>query len=350
MLRTHELELVDTALHALRETTGLTGKVLKREPRLALTPKDNLQIDALVEIEARRKHRFAIEAKQALRAEILIQLKARWPRNARLPLLVVTPYMTAHLADKCKDIGLFFADAAGNAYLQDRELFVYITGRKPTLEPGRLKANRRTNAAGLKLVFVILCRPDLLNAPYRKLANAAGVALGTVGPVIKDLEAAKQIATFGTARPMRRLIDADRLLQEWVAFYPTVLRPKLNPRNFRAPDREWVQQIDLGRFKAHWGGEMAAERLTRHLKAEWLTIYTGENPLKLITELRLRADVNGDIEILEAFWDPQLIGNNGDVVPPILAYADLMATTDGRNLETARLIYERYIAPDLRTR
>lgn len=33
-----------------------------------------------------------------------------------------------------------------------------------------------------------------------------------------------------------------------------------------------------------------------------------------------------------------------DAVPPLLAYADLMATTDSRNLETARMIHDRYLA------
>jgi len=37
-----------------------------------------------------------------------------------------------------------------------------------------------------------------------------------------------------------------------------------------------------------------------------------------------------------------------DVVPPILAYADLMATLDARNLEAARLIREQIIDPAFR--
>ena len=41
------------------------------------------------------------------------------------------------------------------------------------------------------------------------------MALGTIGPVIKDLETRKLIATFGTTLPKRRLLDAKGLLQEW---------------------------------------------------------------------------------------------------------------------------------------
>jgi hypothetical protein len=94
---------------------------------------------------------------------------------------------------------------------------------------------------------------------------------------------------------------------------------------------------------------MAAQKLTGYLTAETLTIYARQNPTKLITEQRLRADVNGNIEILDAFWNPDLDARNEheDVVPPLLAYADLMTTTDSRNLETAKLIYDRYIAPTI---
>jgi hypothetical protein len=257
--------------------------------------------------------------------------------------------MTAHVAERCRALGLFFLDTAGNAYLKDKELFVYVTGSKETQEAERAKTTPKRNTAGLKLLFAILCKPALLNGTYREAATAAGVALGTVGPVMKDLEQQKEVATFGTNPPLRRLTDADRLLQEWTAFYPGTLRPKLNPKRFRTDHREALERADLTRFKAYWGGEMAADRLTKHIKPERLTIYTRENPLPLITEMRLKADKNGDIEILDAFWDANVIRNGGDVVPPILAYADLMATTDGRNLEAARLIYDQYLAPNFRT-
>lgn len=345
-----ERDLLDQALHALKETTGIDAKIAKREVDLEANGTGNHHVDALIDIDANRgKHRFAVETKRVARAEILAQLRARWPKKPRFPLMIIAPYMTAHLAQKCREIGLFFIDAAGNAYFRDHQLFVYVTGRKQTVEPGRLETNRRTNAAGLRVLFTILCCPDLLNAPYRNLAAAAGVALGTVGPVIKNLETAKHVATFGTVRTMRRLIDAERLVEEWVTFYPVALRPKLNARRFRVPNREGMQHTNLLPYAAYWGGEMAADRLTGDLKAERFTIYTRQNPLKLIADFKLRADFNGDLEVLNTFWDPKAIGEEGDVVPPLLAYADLMATTDGRNLEAAKLIYERHLAPHFRT-
>src|SRR5258708_4498979 len=338
-------ELIERALQGLQRTTGLVAQIIGWEPPI---PLDRHQFDAVIEIEAHgRKHKFAVEAKIGVRTEVLTQTKAHWPHE-QPRLLFVAPYITNYLAEKCREIKLPFLDAAGNAYLEDDNLFVFVTGQKKTTGLATAHTNRTNTTAGLRVLFAILCHPPLLNAPYRELAKAAKVALGTIGPVIKDIETRKLIATFGTT-PKRRLLDAKALLQEWVTFYPATLRPKLQPRRFRAQDRERAQQTDLTRFGAYWGGEVAADRLTHYLKPEMLTVYTLHNPTKLMAEFRLRADVKGDVEILNAFWDQTLITGTADTVPPILAYADLMTTTDARNLEAARLIYEHHIVPNLPT-
>lgn len=59
----------------------------------------------------------------------------------------------------------------------------------------------------------------------------------------------------------------------------------------------------------------------------------------------MRLDPNGNTEVLQAFWNLPADEKHADVVPPLLAYADLMATEDRRNLETARLIYEQFLEP-----
>ena len=68
----------------------------------------------------------------------------------------------------------------------------------------------------------------------------------------------------------------------------------------------------------------------------------------LVKQHRLRADPQGTIEILDAFWNFQLEGPQPDLVPPLLVYADLMATLDPRNLEVAKRIREQHIDHALR--
>lgn len=57
----------------------------------------------------------------------------------------------------------------------------------------------------------------------------------------------------------------------------------------------------------------------------------------------MRLAANGNTEILEMFWHPHLVDQPTDIAPPLLAYADLMATADGRNLEAARGIHEGFL-------
>jgi hypothetical protein len=57
-----------------------------------------------------------------------------------------------------------------------------------------------------------------------------------------------------------------------------------------------------------------------------------ENQVDRFAEHKLRADINGDVEILDVSWNGH-VPTTRDVAPPILAYADLTATADGRNLE-----------------
>ena len=68
-------------------------------------------------------------------------------------------------------------------------------------------------------------------------------------------------------------------------------------------------------------------------------------------ECKLRKDPAGEIEILNQFWNydenteyrDDVNWNYRDLVHPILIYADLIATGNQRNIETAKMIYEDYI-------
>jgi hypothetical protein len=204
----------------------------------------------------------------------------------------------------------------------------------------------------LRVVFALLCRRELLNAPYREIIRAAGVALGAVGGVFRDLHGRGYI-TGGTRKGDRRLLEPQRLLEEWVTNYPIRLRPKLTPRRFRAVTPDWWQRADMTTYGAQWGGEVAAEKLTGYLKPETVTLYVRPekdraNVVRLVAAHRLRADPRGDIEMLDTFWNFPADQDHPDIVPPILVYADLMATHDPRNLDAARLLYERKIIHALR--
>ena len=70
----------------------------------------------------------------------------------------------------------------------------------------------------------------------------------------------------------------------------------------------------------------------------------------MLLENQLQKDEDGNVELLKKFWTSELNNEeqNGkkthtDCVPYILVYADLIATADQRNIETAKIIYDEYL-------
>jgi len=154
----------------------------------------------------------------------------------------------------------------------------------------------------------------------------------------------------------RRLIRKKELLDKWVAAYPEKLRPKLRLGRYQAPNHLWWNNVEIAKHNALWGGEIAAAKLTNYLKPFTATIYADGIPPLLLLENNLKKNADGDVEILRKFWTPKLIAdtennfqnidrplNEKELVPTLLTYADLIATADTRNIETAKIIYDEYL-------
>jgi len=331
-----KMHILEAAVAALRRTTGLTVEVLPRP-----VPAHARRADALLEIQGdRRRHRFVAEVKTVDRFATPALVKTQLA-GLKEPPILVAPYVTREIAHQCRELHLAFMDTAGNAYLEGAGLLVWVIGE---MRPAELKQPRfrALTPAGLQIAFALLCRPDLIKTNYREIARAANVALGTVGPAIKDLEARRLLRFTGGG--LRRLLEPKRLLDEWVDHYHTTLRPKLNARQFDA-DTEGLAERELGQYGALWGGEVAADRLTHMLKPAAFTIYAREPIAQLVAGLRLRARPGGSVEIMDVFWNLPPEPNHPDVVPAPLVYADLLATRDGRDIEAARILYDRIIEP-----
>jgi len=101
--------------------------------------------------------------------------------------------------------------------------------------------------------------------------------------------------------------------------------------------------------KTRTGGKRptSANRLTGYLKPGEVTVYAKGLPGLLLQAQRMRADPQGDVAVVEEFWNFPPTDTEVDTVPPLLVYADLMATGDPRAIEAAGLIHAKYLArPD----
>lgn len=265
-----------------------------------------------------------------------IYFRANNPRD----ILLVTDQLTTTQALHCKKIGLQFVDHAGNAYIEAPGVLIFTSGLRNEKVVTKHTRVTMMTAAMVRTVFVLLADPKYVNKPYREIAVAAQVSLGAVAQTFEMLEARQYLVA---RKESRQLQSIRQLIIEWAAAYLHRVRPKLATKRFEAPDgfaQNWRPAIDV----SAWGGEVAADIATKNLRPEHFTIYLDESDERALSEIvkrhRLRRANDGNLEIVQAFWNLGLVENHAERVPLHLVYADLTMTLDPRNLEVAATILD----------
>jgi hypothetical protein len=335
------MPLDNTKKHVLRvardafaQQTGVVLKLAGDDPN---NPMPNLEIpgaDTELEVLVIEGGPLAVHAMLAL---------CRKQQNIERQV-VVLHQVTAEMADELRQDGVQFMDTAGNGYINQPPLYLFVKGNKAPKVSTTPATPRAFKQTGLRVLYALLCKPGLENATYRFIADKTQVALGMVNWVVKDLKELGFLIETGTGRARQlRLLEKERLLERWITAYAEQLRPKLVLGRYRGTDG-WWQQATLNVDKALWGGEVAAAKLTEYLKPQVITLYVDrDDPAAVILPNRLKKDPQGDVELVACFWQLETIPPHGDMVHPILVYADLMATGNQRNMETARMIYDEHI-------
>lgn len=332
----HPQHLIARALDAARKQ-GLTATILKEGPPLGRT-----QADALVEVAfGAERVLYAAEAKTTVTNATLGAVVHGLGRLGEQALLI-TEYVTPPLADKLREQRIAFIDTAGNAYLERPPLLIWIKGQRPAGKPAAAEAGRAFQPGGLQLLFILLADPEAVNRPYRELARMAGVAHGTVGWVMTDLQQLGYVHRAPHKQRARRLFNKRKLLGQWTEAYARLLRPRMLLQRYYIATLDGWRDWKLGEHNAAWGGEPAAAILTGYLRPGELTIYGDKNPGMLAARQKFIKEPapgrTAPVEIRKMFWTLPKDPDHLDVVPPLLVYADLLATGDPRCIETAGLI------------
>jgi hypothetical protein len=333
MDRDSELEagVLAAAVKAM-EPLGLRFKVLNQQGGRDHRP------DAVLGLRfGGRERRYRVEVKRRLRPATLGVVVHQLRAHGGNPLLV-TDHVTPPLAEALRVQGIEFLDAAGNAFLNQPPLLVFVNGQRRIEEPPALERGRAYQATGLQVLFALLARPELVERPYREIATAAGVAHGTVGWVMAELPGLGYVANVGGRR---RLVNGERLLDRWTEAYARTLRPKLLLGRYRG-DLGALQKATPWPGGVLIGGELAAARLTRHLRPGTATFYAQAVDPKALLKLVLKADTGGDVDFRRRFWN--FPAEEVQLTPNLLVYADLLAIGDARCLETAQLLRGPLIA------
>ncbi len=269
------------------------------------------------------------------------QLLVMQRTSSKRPLLLVARYVNPDMADRLVSDGIEFIDAAGNAFINQGFLKIVSKGNRPK-GWAPVPYPRLFKSSGLKVIFALLSRPELVSGTFRDIAKASGVALGSVAGIMDELRA--RLFLHEDSQGIRRLIRKKDLFESWVTSYPDNLRPKALLGRFRGEHGWWHEKI-LQPVQAQWGGEVAASRLTDYLNPQEVVIYLAGSRLNdFLLENRLSRDSRGNVEILEMFWTPDAPAHGQETVHPILVYADLLASGSKRNADAAGIIYDQYIA------
>jgi len=329
----HNKDLIEEALAAVHRL-GVNAQIERWEPKIS-----GSHADAWIVLQLKgKKVRYTAEVKRGLRPVTLGAVIQQLQRLGEKALLIAD-YVTPQLANALRNQGIAFIDAAGNAYIDHPSTLVWVKGERPigraTLQP----TGRAFQASGLQVIFALLCNPRKVDRPYREIAELAGVAHGTVGWVMTELP---KLGFVAEVDRKRRLVQPERLLQQWVEAYARTLRPKLVLGRYKTQTLDWWKTIDPAKYGLTMGGEGAAARLTRNLRPGTLTFFGPKAEPRFLLDQHLRTDPTGEVEILRRFWQ---FGNpESALAPTLLVYADLLAIGDARCLETAKLLYDQILA------
>lgn len=304
--------------------------------------------------------RYLIEEKRHFRyqdaaivAEQLNRRRAQLPRNhVDDRILLLAPHVREQQTPVLERAGIDYIDLAGNVHLNAPGLFVHIEGRRPPKE--RVPGPARPHKGWVRTVMALLVQPDLVNAPFRVLADEAGVALGTIAKCMNDLTLRGLLLG---QQGQRTLPDRPALVALWVHAYIEALRPRLFERRLqiRADDKPqvWARLLAvLGERGQHWAltGADAAWQHDHHFRADETEIYA---PLRLLEDREAQkalvaqpAARGGNLLVIEPpglLAIPQATAGAVPIAPDLLVYAELRHRGTGQALEAAELLLPRVL-------
>lgn len=342
----NEREILENAIVAFRRVTRIEAKI---EPDWeyfdnlrggGLTPGDT----AIRIIRGGKEWRFDVEIKPWLTTTTVGLLARKYPANKTW--ILVTRHVPQATAEQMRELRIQYMDTDGNVYLDAKDLLVFVKGQKAAEPRATIGVGRPFKPAGMQVIFALVCNPGLEQKTYREIAEVTKTALGTINWTMQDLRQIGHLLEMGKAG--RRIVKREALFDKWVAAYPQQLRPKQLIGRYVAQDPDWWRTANLKNLNALWGGETGAAIETGYLEPEIATVYVEENLNELIVRFKLKKDPHGKIEIFKKFWQFQLEEQTNQTVPLPLIYADLLATGNDRNIQTAEELREKKLVRYLR--
>ena len=322
-MRIEESEILQRAFGNLKELLGIDAEYNQ----------DSAEYDALACIDG---HSFVCEVKTTLNSSNFNNTVCRCnelERKTGRPALLVVGSTSSNFIRKAQDCKVNVLDAAGNCSIKSEPLFVCCLGNKQEMLPDKKPLALR--ASGIKVLCFLLMDRDNVARPVRDIQAATGVSLGTINALITALTRNGYVIL---ANGKRRLRNAEPLLNFFVEMYGQILKPRqyLTTMSFIPGAKGQWKELSLPQGM-QWGGESGAFLLDGFLFPEKYCIYASVPSEALLRGKIAVPNKNGEIQVFQKFWNT---AEDSRTVPPLIVYADLMGSGNGRCIEAAQRIKE----------
>lgn len=264
------------------------------------------------------------------------------------PLLVAADYITPKSKETLKSNGVNYIDSYGNTYLNLEHLKMFV--EKDNAKPVYNVYSEVFTRAGGQILFHLLQNPELINEKYERLAEISCVSLGSVSKTIKGL-LKEGYAVKWDKDKRYQLIKREELLEKWVALFNEKILPANHLGRYTFTKNRFEIKEPNTEFETRWGGESGAAMLTDYLRPEKYTLFTNRPKQDLVKSYKLLPKEDGEISVYRPFWKLGSCETNYEdheiAAHPLLIYAELIYSGNQRNIETAKIIFDEYIKPNL---
>jgi hypothetical protein len=261
------------------------------------------------------------------------------------PFMLVASRISPAIKKLLQAHNVAYLEANGNFYLKEANKMFWIDTHEP-LKIENQNRNRAFTKTGVKVLFEFLQNPSLINQSYRQIAEQTGTSIGNVANIIQGLKQERYILSIN--KNTLKLTNIESLIKKWADEFSKNLKKTLLIGTFRFLKEDdllaW-KDLKLDTTKTVWGGEPAGDLLTNYLHPAEFTLYTEENRNDLIKNYKLIPDEKGNVKVYQKFWKGDNLTQKTAL--PLIVYADLMAISDRRCIETAQKIYDEYLQPEL---
>ncbi|MGE3171557.1 MAG: type IV toxin-antitoxin system AbiEi family antitoxin [Planctomycetota bacterium] len=276
-------------------------------------------------------------------------------------LLLTLPPTGPEVRAELRRQGVGYLDAAGNCFLSldGGRLTAHLEGAaRPLRHDGRRDGRRdgpgddrgggasasasagRVRAAGYRVLFALLARPELAARTVRDVAAASGASRSAVSSMLARMRDEGTLVPSGRSGHVWQPDRRRQLLARFATGWSDVLAPHLRIGRFRLrdPDLERAErQVATVLATQDWGfgGGAAAMRLAPYHRGADLVIHTRRWSAAWLRDLEAAPDKDGPLVVYRAMGELDLTAAPPQTAHPLLVFAELSRQRDPRARDAA---------------